>query len=73
MLLDFCPDFFRHVGKWLDKKAKVYFKIYVVINWEINNYNRHIAQYLKKEKQSDNKIWSVNKIESQKYFSFKVK
>ena len=29
--------------KRLDKKTKVNFKIYDVINWEINNYNTHIA------------------------------
>ena len=28
--------------------AKVNFKFYDVENWEINNYNKHIAQYLKK-------------------------
>ena len=28
--LSFCPDFFGHVGKQLDKKAKVNFKIYDV-------------------------------------------
>ena len=26
--LNFCLDFFGHVGKWLNKKAKVIFKIY---------------------------------------------
>ena len=32
----------------LDNKAKVDFKIYDVPEWEIkNNYNAHIAQYLK--------------------------
>ena len=35
---------FDHVGKWLDKKAKVNFKIYGVTN----SYNTHIAKYLKK-------------------------
>ena len=28
--LNFCPDFFGHVGKWLDKKTKVNFKIYII-------------------------------------------
>ena len=45
-ILNFCPDFFGHVGKQLDEKAKVNFKIYDVINCETNNYNTHIAQYL---------------------------
>ena len=29
----FCPDFFGHIRKGLNKKAKVYFKIYDVTNW----------------------------------------
>ena len=43
-----CPDFFGHVRKWLDKKSKGNFKIYDFKNWETNNYNKHIARYLKK-------------------------
>ena len=39
--------FFGHVGKRLDKKAQVDFKIYDVTVWETNNYNAHIPQYLK--------------------------
>ena len=42
------PDFFGYVGKWLNKKAKVTFKIYDVIYWEPNNCNTHIVQDLKK-------------------------
>ena len=41
----FCPSFF---GKQLDKKVEANFKIYDVIDWETNNYNTHMAQYLKK-------------------------
>ena len=52
---------FVHVGKWLDKKAKVNFKVSDGTNWITNNYNTNIARYLKKQKQSDNEIWSVNK------------
>ena len=33
-----------------------------------NNYNRHIAQYLQKEGQPGNNIWSVNRIYHAKYF-----
>ena len=55
--LSFCPDNFGHVGKRLDEKAKVKFKIYGVINWGTNNYNTHITQY-----ESDNDIWSACKI-----------
>ena len=29
------------------KKARVNFKNYDIINWETNNYNTHIVQYLK--------------------------
>ena len=45
--LSFYPDFFFHLGKRLDKKAKVNFKTYDVTSWETNNYNKHIAQHLK--------------------------
>ena len=38
---------FDHVGKQLDKKTKVDFKIYDVTDWETKNYNTHIAQILK--------------------------
>ena len=41
-------NFFGHVGKRLDKKSKVNFKIYEVTIWETNNYNAHIAKRLKK-------------------------
>ena len=60
--LNFCPDIFGSVGKWLDKKAKNNSKIYDVTDWETNNYNTLIAQYLKKERQPDNEIWSANRI-----------
>ena len=46
--LYFCIDFYGHLGKQLDKKTKVNFKIYDIKNWEINNYNVHFTQYLKK-------------------------
>ena len=46
--LYFCPDLFGHVGKWFDQKAKIKFKIHDVTGWETNNYNTHIAQYLRK-------------------------
>ena len=44
----FCPDFFSYIGKQLDRKAKVNFKIYDVTNWNTKSYNKHIARYLKK-------------------------
>ena len=48
--------------KRLDKKAMLNFKIYDVTDWTANNCNIHITQYLKKERQSGNEIWSVNKM-----------
>ena len=51
--LSFCLDILGHLGKWLDKKVKVNFKMYDVMNWETNNNSKHsISQvylkYLKK-------------------------
>ena len=48
MYLNFCFDFFCHLGKRLDKKAKNNFKIYDDKNWKMNNYNTHIVKYFKK-------------------------
>ena len=39
---------FGHVEKWLDKEAKVNFKIYDATDWMVDNYNTHFAQYFKK-------------------------
>ena len=36
--------------------------------WQKNNYQTHIAQYLKKSRQPENEIWSVNRIKHKKYF-----
>ena len=44
----------------LGQKDQVNFKIYEVIIWLASNCNTHIARYLKKYRQSDNEIWSVN-------------
>ena len=44
----FLSWFYVHVVKPPNKTAKVKFKIYDVTNWITNNYNTHIAQYLKK-------------------------
>ena len=62
---------FGYIEKRFDKKAKVNFKIYDVADWTTNNYNTHIAQYLKK-KQSGNEIWSLNKIYCEEYFSSEI-
>ena len=40
------PDLFGHVEKRLDKRGKVIFKIYHEIDWETNNYNAYMVQYL---------------------------
>ena len=44
----FCPDFFGHVGKKIDKEAKVNFKIHNVPNWNTDDCNKHLAIYPKK-------------------------
>ena len=44
----FLSRLFGHVGKLLEKKVKVNFKIYDVTGWTANDYNTHIAQNLKK-------------------------
>ena len=44
----FFLHFFGHVGKRLVKKAKVNFKTCDIINWDTNNYNKQITQYLRK-------------------------
>ena len=61
-----------HVGKRCDKKAKVNLKIYGMAAWETNNSNTHMAQYIKKQSQSYNEIWLVNRIYREKDFSSKV-
>ena len=37
-------------------------KIYDATAWETCNYSTYIAQYLKKQRQLDNKIWAVNRM-----------
>ena len=39
---------FDHLEKRLDLRDKVNFKMYDIKIWETNNYNAHVAQYLKK-------------------------
>ena len=48
--LNFCPDFVDHVGKRLDKKAQVDFKIYDVTKWDTNNCNKNILSGISKSK-----------------------
>ena len=42
------------------------------MNWETHNYNTLITQHLQGQGQSDNEIWSVNRIKLEKYFSSKI-
>ena len=47
-------------------------KINDVINWETNTIYTYIPQYLKKQRQSDNEFWLVNRIcRGEKNFSKK--
>ena len=47
-MITFLSWFFVYVEKLFDKKVLVSFKIHDVTDWATNNYNTHIAQYLKK-------------------------
>ena len=58
----FLSRLFGNVEKRFDKKAMVNFKIYDVTDWTTNNYNTHIIQYRKNEKQQNNEIWSDRRI-----------
>ena len=44
----FLSRLFCHVGKRLDKKAKVNYKSYEIKDWTENNYNKHIAKQFQK-------------------------
>ena len=48
----------------------VIFKIYGATTWLTSSCNTYIAQYLTKERQTDNEIWSINRL-WQKIFSYK--
>ena len=69
--LNFCLEYILVMQKnnfVKDKKDQNNFKIYDVTAWEANNCNTHIALYLKKQRQSDNEIWSVNTIQHENIF-----
>ena len=70
--INVCLDFLVKQKKRVDQKYRVYFKIYDVTAWLTNNCNSYIAQYLLKLRQPFNKIWSVNRISQEKYFSSKI-
>ena len=56
--------------KRIDQKFN--FKTYDVTAWLTNNDNKHITQYLTKQKQPDSETWSVNRIYQEIYFSSKI-
>ena len=45
-MFKFSLGFFDHIGKRLDKKTKIKFKIYDVTGGTANNYNTHVIEYL---------------------------
>ena len=47
-ILTFLFQLFGHVGKRLDDKANLDFKLYDVTNWMTINCNTYVARYLKK-------------------------
>ena len=60
--LSFCLDFLVIYRNGLILKDKFNFEFYEVTAWLKNNCNINIAQYLEKLRQSDNEIWSVNRM-----------
>ena len=60
-IFKFLSSIFDHVEKQRDKTDQVNFKIYDLTTWVKHNCNTHIDQYLKKQRQSGNEIWSVNR------------
>ena len=67
-IFKFLSWLFSLVAKRLDKKDKVIFKFYDVKTWLKNNRTTHIAQYFKKQSQSDNEMWSVNRMNLRNIF-----
>ena len=63
---------FGHVAKRLGKKDQISFRFYYITAWLKNNCNTHISQYLEKYRQSHNDIWSVNRMQREKHFCWKI-
>ena len=61
-IFTFLSWFFGFAEKPLDKKAMGNFKIYDIIDWKTNNYNTHFPNISRKKRQTENEIWSVNRI-----------
>ena len=71
-IFKFLSWLFDLVAKRLDKKDKVNFKFYNVTAWLTNSYNTYISQYFKRQRQSDHEIWSVNGMQHEEHFSWKI-
>ena len=61
-IFSFLSGYFGYVGKRLDKKAIINSKIYDVTDWIKNYQIIYITQYLKRLRQSDNKIWKFGQL-----------
>ena len=46
----------------LDRLRELIDRFYDVTDWLTNSSNTHIAQYLEKQRRSDNEIWSVDRM-----------
>ena len=61
-IFSFLSWVFGYVEKRLDEKAMGLCQNLWRHRLDKNNYNTHIAQYLKKQRQSDNEIFSINMV-----------
>ena len=59
-IFKFLISIFVHVGK--TSLIRNNFQIYDATTLLINNYNKHIAQYLRKLRQPDNETWLFKRI-----------
>ena len=71
-IFTFLTWLFGYVEKRFDQKDKANVKVFDVTNWLTNNCNTDITQYFKKWRQSDNELWSVNRIKQEKHCSWKT-
>ena len=71
-IFTFLSWLFGHCAKRLDQKDKVNFNFFDVTAWLASNCNTHIVQYLEKQRQSDNEIRSVDRMQHEKHFSWKI-
>ena len=66
--LHFYPDIFGYVGKRLDKKAELNFKIYGVTNWNTNNCYKYIDRYIKGKSNQTMKVGQLTEYKVQNIF-----